>query len=327
MLIPQERPHLQGLNSYYLIIDRFIEHLQGEVGSGCLHLTSSFLEIIVYFDERGILRGVVQEVGKKAKVCSVIEPLLKFLKENVFAVSVYKLAPHSIFFWSQLPSFERSKSEFNSIDTALPVFVKKLLEKNFSGFLNVDFIEKDRGALLFFNKGKMTGGSYPWGSGGLDPSDEEYRKLCEILKNHPAKFKLGQFLDKTRFEILEKDGAGEQGEDFLFELEDSLKNFLIIFVETIRKNKSENPELILKQKFLDNVNRYPFLDPFQAEFDYSQGEMNFNGEVLEEDIARAVIDCAWDVVEDCRQDKEFHSALEKWHYKATMEENGFSVSR
>ncbi len=37
MLIPRERPYLEGLNSYYLQLEKFIEHLQGEIGSGGVH--------------------------------------------------------------------------------------------------------------------------------------------------------------------------------------------------------------------------------------------------------------------------------------------------
>ncbi len=335
MLIPQEKPYLQGLNSYYLIIDRFVEHLQGEIGSGCLHLGSPSQEVLIYFDEQEVLRGVLQRAGRKAKVCSTIEPLLNVLKEKNFIVTVYKLAPHSIFFWSQLPSFERSATEFNTTNIALPVFVVKLVEKKFSGFLKIDFIEKDSGALLFFNKGEMTGGSYPWGNTGLDPSDKEYRKLCEILKSHPAKFKFGQFLDKTRLEILEGDSVvelesepeSEQEGEIFFELESSLEDFLTIFVGTVEKKKNYAPESLLKQKFLDNADRYPFLDPFQAEFAYSRGKINFTGEILKEDIARAVLDCAWSVVEDCGLSKNFNSALERWHYKNAMEQKGISVER
>jgi hypothetical protein len=40
MLIPEEQPYLKGLNSYYIAIDRFVEHLQGEIGSGCLYCQS-----------------------------------------------------------------------------------------------------------------------------------------------------------------------------------------------------------------------------------------------------------------------------------------------
>ncbi len=327
MLIPQEKPYLQGLNSYYLIVDRFVEHLQGEIGSGCIHFSSPALEILIYFDERGILRGVLQRVGKKAKVCSAIEPLLSFFKKNSFLVNIYRLAPHSIFFWSQLPCFERAKDEFKTSNIALPDLISRLVQNQFSGFLKVNFIGKDRGALLFLNKGKMTGGSYPWGCGGLDPSRDEYNKLCKILKTNPAIFKLGQFINQGQFDILEQDATTEQ--DQKEELAFGIENFLTIFTETVNKNKKRGaePELLLRQQFLDNVNRYPFLDPFQLEFEYKHGKVNFSGEKLKDNIAIAVIDCVWNVIEECKLEKKFRQALEKWDYKTVMEKKGFSVMR
>ena len=68
MIIPKEKPYMDGLNSYYLETDKLIEHLQGEIGTGCIYFKSSTREILIYFDEMDIISGVIQESNERAQV-------------------------------------------------------------------------------------------------------------------------------------------------------------------------------------------------------------------------------------------------------------------
>ncbi len=66
MLIPREKPYLEGLNSFYLHLEKFIEHMQGEIGSGGMHCLSSNLEMMVYFNEYEVISNLLQEKGKSS---------------------------------------------------------------------------------------------------------------------------------------------------------------------------------------------------------------------------------------------------------------------
>ena len=60
IIIPEKKPVVQNLNSYYLDIKRLIEHYQGELGSGGIYFKSSFAEGAIFFDEDTILNGTFQ---------------------------------------------------------------------------------------------------------------------------------------------------------------------------------------------------------------------------------------------------------------------------
>ena len=45
----------------------------------------------------------------------------------------------------------------------------------------------------------------------------------------------------------------------------------------------------LKKKFVQHVDRYSFLDPFAAEFDYHDGAIDFNGKAEEAQLAEGVL--------------------------------------
>ncbi|HEB69335.1 MAG TPA: hypothetical protein ENI88_06920 [Desulfobulbus sp.] len=331
MLIPLEQPYLQGLNSYYLKIDKFVEHLQGEIGSGCLYFKSSSQEILIYFDEQEILRGVVQDNGAHAQVSPTLEPVFNALKYKNFRVTVYQLDPNAIFFWGQMPQFQRAKKELQSSDIQLPDLIFRLKQKNFSGFVHVRFAEKEDGALLFFHKGQRVGGSYTWGQGGLDSTDKAYNNLLKELQKNRAAFAIGHFIPEKQGESDSKQGEtsnqSSNGPVFFSNLDMALEEFLGHYSQLLRKKTKSDSTILLKQQFVEKMDEYPFLDPFKAMFDYADGRVSFSSDAPREKIAAAIVDCAWNVVVENRLEKKFRAVLKKWDYKSALEERGIVVER
>ena len=68
IVIPKENPIIGNLNSYYVQIERLIEHFQGEVGCGCLYFKSLSSEGILFFDKDEILN----EINSGEKGCGNI---------------------------------------------------------------------------------------------------------------------------------------------------------------------------------------------------------------------------------------------------------------
>jgi hypothetical protein len=329
MLIPQEQPYLQGLNSYYLLIDKFIEHLQGEIGSGCLYFTSSTQEILVYFDEQEILRGVVQNNKEHAQVSPTLEAVLDALQLKNFRVSVYRLDPSAIFFWGQMPQFRRAKAELSSADIQLPDLIYRLKQKRFSGFVHVTFTGKKGGALLFFHDGDRVGGSYSWGTGGLDPSNTTYNHLLKQLQSTQAIFAIGHFVaeEKTgKAKLKSKDDSSDEPVYFS-NLDTALEEFLALFVQLVHKKTKSDPVVLLKQQFIDKMDEYPFLDPFKAMFEYADGKVTFAEKAPQSKMAAAIVDCAWEVIQDNRLEKKFRGLMKKWDYKTALEERNIVVQR
>ena len=83
----------------------------------------------------------------------------------------------------------------------------------------------------------------------------------------------------------------------------------------------------MQQRIIVRGDDYPFMDPFNPPFDYSDGEFIFTGtdNAFGENTAKAIIACSWDVVKEQRQEKKFRAALEKWEFRSTLEERGYKV--
>jgi hypothetical protein len=194
MLTPRERPYLDGLNSYYLHLDKFIEHMQGEIGSGAIYCRSPYLELLIYFNENEIISSLLQEKGGKATSLPSFEIIRGSFCSANFSVKVYQLEAHAIFYWAQMPSFQRAKAALKSTEIPLPDLIFRLRQKQFSGFIEVELVNKVDSGILFFNEGERVGGSYTWGTGGMSISDEDYNTLLGRVQSGEGLFTFGSFV-------------------------------------------------------------------------------------------------------------------------------------
>lgn len=323
MLIPREKSYLGGLNSYYLQLERFIEHLQGDIGSGCLHCQAAEQELLVYFDEQEIFRSVIQNSGESAQVSNNLLPILAQLAKKSFLVTVYYIDYNAIFFWGQLPSFKRDERMLQSIDISLVNLLSQLCQKKFSGFVEVTLLGREESAILFYYEGERKLASYSWGKGGGSLSETDFEKLLELTESSVARFSLGQFRRSSSSANYIDDDDG-----FLSSLEQALKEFLIIFFRIVEKKSREDGLVLLKQVFLDHIDEYEVLDPFRGLYQIaSDGTILFSGNVPKIKIVTGIVDCAWLVVEEKGLQKKFRKVLHKWDYRIALEERGIEVER
>lgn len=339
MLLPKEKPYMDGLNSYYLAMDKFIEHLQGEIGTGCLYCRSSTKEILVYFDEMDVIRAIIHDSGEKAQLAATLNPVFEALEERNYIVSVYHLDPHAIFYWAQLPPYKRVQRKLDTDVLSLEELVGKLGQKKTSCFVEVIFTGTvNMNCILFFNMGEFVGGSYAWGAGGLNPSRNEFESFLHAAGNKKAEFVLGRFTGDElmpaagQIEEKQEEAAAElAGEDqvFISNLPTLLEEFLAIFCETARKKAKVDPYALMLQQIVVRSDQYPFLDPFYPPFDYTDNVFTFTGtdKAFGENTARAIIECSWDVVGELRLEKKFRAALSSWDSRTILEERSYTVLR
>ena len=331
MLIPKEKPYLAGLNSYYLNFEKLIEHLQGEIGSGCLHCRAVDQEILVYFDERDIIRGVTQSNGKRALISQDLDTVLQVLRMSNFLITVYYLDSASVFYWGEIPPFQRNKNKVNSTNITLVNLLRRLLKMKFSGFVDIDIDNHKDSALLFFHQGNRCGGSCSWGKGGLRFSEADYAHLLASMEEaDAATFSIGRFVtDEVGVQEEEQeDSADVPGEkQSLSELNVAIREFLNLYTHTLGKKFKTDPILLLKQKFLDTIDEYPLLDPFANYYQLgSNGEIVFAFNVNRKEITKGIVNCTWKVVSDSQLEKKFGAAVSNWGNNVVLEKRGIMVT-
>jgi hypothetical protein len=334
MIIPKEKPYMDGLNSYYLLLDNFIEHLQGEIGTGCIYFKSSTREILVYFDEMDIIGGVIQESGERGQLATSLKPVFEALKERNYLVKVFHLDPHAIFYWAQLPPFKRAKTDLSSSEIALVDLVERLKQKQASCFVEVTFGGANMSCILFFHQGNFIGGSYSWGVGGLNPSKHEFESFLQTTRDKRAVFAIGHFTEDRSVPVAARVEAKNKTTElavedqvFITNLPTILEEFLSLYRNTVKKKTKVDPIALMRQRIVVRADEYPFLDPFNPPFDYTNGVFVFTGtdKAFGENTAKAIIACSWDVVVDLRLEKKFRAALAKWNYRSDLEGRGYRI--
>ena len=330
MLIPEEKPYMNGLNSYYIAIDRFIEHLQGEIGSGCLYCHSVKEEVLIYFDEQDVIRAVIQKKGKPACTCRKMDAVIKLLATTNFLLTVYALDPNAVFFWGQMPPFKRGKKILTSKDIRLPDLVFRLNSKKLYGFVQVETAGQKERAIIFLHKGSRIGGSYSWGTGGLDTSDAMYNQLVKSVQDTSARFRIGHFLAQDHATAPGRKDAKNTvpGTNIeIAELDRALELFLDRYVQVVRQQSKGEPIVLLKQEFIDQLEKYPFLDPFKDIFTYLDGQICCSDEIGRESIAEGVVDCVWNVVKTNKLENAFRAALSGCESKDILAACNIKVAR
>lgn len=193
MLIPREQPYLEGLNSYYLHLEKFIEHLQGDIGSGAIHCVSSSLEMLTFFNEEEVISNMRKEKGGIVTPVPSFEIVRSRFYSGSFTVKVFYLDQNAIYYWAQMPPFQRAKATLRSTEIPLPDLIFRLRMKQFSGFIEVQLLKKSEGGVLFFHEGDRIGGSYSWGKGGMSTADEDYNTLLSKVQSGEGVFTFGSF--------------------------------------------------------------------------------------------------------------------------------------
>lgn len=328
MLIPKEKPYLSGLNSYYLHIDKCVEHLQGEIGSGGLYCKSADQELFVFFDEQEIVRALTQKKGQLAQVSPNLDPVLRSLDQKSYQVTVYYLDANSIFFWGQMPPFKRAQKVLSSKDISLPDLVFRLRQKKFTGFIDVTLKEYEEGAILFYSKGERAGGSYGWGKGGLSPSNDDYNRLLGLLQTNYAEYRIGHFKNIKHEaaplqEISPIERKRSKENEIFSGLDTAISGFLGLFVFVAWKKLKGEPLAHLKQQFHDAINEYPVLDPFKNYYEISDtGSFHFFDNAPREEVASAIVDITWQAVNALKLQKKFRAEIKTWTYKTVFEDMG-----
>lgn len=330
IVIPKEKPIIGHLNSYYVQIERLIEHFQGEVGCGGLYFKSSSSEGILFFDKDEILNGVFSQKGEETTGPQAVEPLIQSSETTNYSLSVYLLRPEDIYFWSTVPEARRIYQDLTTEFTDLEGLIKKMGSEGLTGFIEVFLGDGKGGGLIFFNNGRVTGGSYSWGSGDSIRNEDDQKQLVQLTKDHGGAFHV------SRITMTENGVGGDDDVDLVAqEITDkpsarivtAMSEMLAIFERTVRSQKHVDNDFatLLNRKFVEKADRYPFLDPFAAEFRYTDETIVIEGDTTDEELTKGICESIGELAAELDTLAQFRSNLATWKKKYKGEVDAYAI--
>ena len=318
LIIPKEKPIFANLNSYYLDILKLFEHFQGELGSGAIHFKSSAAEGVFFFDDNEFLNAVFKDNGEEIGGRKALDRLLKSMVAYNYTVDIYKLDPEKVYYWANIPSAKRIYNNLSTDFTDLEGLIKKMASEKLTGYIDAAMEGGKERGLIFFKNGKIIGGSYPWGQGELSESRESRELLVRRTKEAGGVFHVCT-IPPTRGEVEGASSKTDRGPTL--GLISRLEQLLVICERVITSNKTAKTGFatLLKRQFLAKAEIYPFLDPFAAEFQYSEGKITFAGLASEKDIASGVIEVVKELAKDLGLLPQLISEIGPWSRENAQE--------
>ncbi|MFP3980044.1 MAG: hypothetical protein ACLFUY_01515 [Desulfobacterales bacterium] len=348
IIIPREKPVVQDLNSYYLDVDKLLEHYQGELGAGVVYFKSPVAEAVVFFDEQNLVNGFFEDRKHSLSGQEAIDRILQKAAKNNFTVSVYRILPERLYFWANLANSKMIYQELTSEFTDLEGLIKKMEGEQLTGYIDVE-LNNSEGGLLFIYKGQVIGGSSADGAGSVDRSREYRDDLIRRSKEYGGKFNVSQvYLEGEAREAEAVDGerkaAAEPGAKTrstrkpgrrsskkdavnrrrVLEMLQTLLAALESQVRASRRIKSDF-ETLLNKKFVEKIDKYEFLDPFAAEFKYSAGQVRFTGNARLSELVAAIEECVYELAEANGLLSPLRRQLDSWRTEYVDEIDRFDV--
>lgn len=321
VVVPIGEAVLSNLNSYYIEIRRLLEHCQGELGSGGIHLKSPSAEGIVYFDKDEVINGVFHEKEQEFAGPDIMERLIEATGERNFVVDIYRLSSEEVYYWANMPAAQRIHSDLSAEFTDLEGLIKKMSSEGLTGFIDARIGDGRETGIIFFNNGKILGGSYSWANGVLNHSKENQDLLISKIKESGAVFHVSRISLNHNGRRLRSEKERRPAPAHSDKTLAALEHFLRVAERVFNRRKSARADFqtLLKRKFIESVDRYAFLDPFAAEFSYEEGKVSFSGEATDRDLVVGVMESVAGLAKECGVQKPLKQELTSWSARYAKE--------
>ena len=324
VIIPREKPVLENLNIYYLNVKKLLEHYQGEIGSGGVYFKSHAAEGAIFFDKDDLLNGHFEDKAIELSGHEAIERLIDAGDKYNFNVTIYEITDDEVYFWSSIPSAEKIYKNLSTEFTDLEGLIKKMVSEKLTGYIDVSIDQGGEAGLIFIINGSIIGGSYSWSNGKPTPNKENQQRLIRKTKEK------GGIFNVCRIPIaklgVEKPADNSNSDDFetIIEMLEELLNAFENVVSSTRKIRGDFNKL-LKRKFVENADRYAFLDPFAGELEYSNQQLSFVGSAGNKNLANGIINSVKEMAQEIGVLPRLVAELDNWSEKYAEELSAFEI--
>jgi hypothetical protein len=325
VIFPKEKPTIDNLNSAYLDIRKLFEHYQGELGSGCVHFQSSYAEGVVFFDKDELLTAVFRDGHGEILGESSVEAIIEAAGKHNFKVNVYRIGNDKIYFWANMPGAEVLHKDLSTEFTDLEGLINKMGAEKLTGFIEVSIGEGEDGGLIFFQDGKITGGSYSWSVSGDISSEQSREALVEKTKASGGLCNVRRISQAVQPAPSAPNKVKAEPSSAVLTL---LQELLVTFEKAVTSHKKVKSDFdtLLKKKFLEKVDKYPFLDPFAAELAYADQKLSYVGSAGDKELARGLMESIMELAGQLGIMPQLKEMLGPWSEKYAREITGLGIS-
>ena len=107
-----------------------------------------------------------------------------------------------------------------------------------------------------------------------------------------------------------------------------MEGLLGIFEKVVDKKRKKKADFhkLLKQKSVENAERFAFLDPFAGEFEYTQQKITLSGRVSDRDLVEGVVAVVNEMARELGLQSALIENLDSWSQTYADELAGYDVT-
>jgi hypothetical protein len=324
LVVPKEKPLLSNLNAFYLKIDKLIEHYQGEIGAGGIFFNSAGAQGAIFFDPDEIVGGYFNEKDNELVGADAVERLLDTNLDYNFSVDIYAIYQKLVYFWSSIPAAEKIYKDLSTDFTDLEGLIRKMGVEKLTGYIDVEFVGGKESGMIFISDGEIIGVSFSWNPGNQGSLKDHVKDLVEMSKAAGGIFQVSRISLNQEEKITENEitAPSAYNQNTLKMLEEYIGIFETLYNSGIDNEFDFNS--LLRNKFVQNADRFEFLDPFAEDFEYRDRKITFTGDADDSELSNGIIVSIKELSEDIGLADQLNDYISSWRrkYEALLERLG-----
>ncbi len=315
-VFPEDKAIIRGISSVYVSAPKLLRYYREKIISGCIYCKNKDNEGVIFFQEKAIINAFFDNASKPLQPQAVADHLADLFEQAEFTIDVLEIAPSQMGFWPGMQSATAIYSNLSTEFTDLQKLLKKMAGEKLTGYIEVTITSSREKGRIFLVEGRFTGGSYSWTANRLSPAKQNLEKLVAKTKAAEGLFTVYSVAPKSsRSKPARDKSRREVTQASLAALEDLLATAEQVCAAS--KNIPKDFQTLLKQKFVQLADKYPFLDPFAAEFEYRNGKIRFSATTDELALAQGLLDVLQTLMNDLGLSREFEEGLSIWRTQNT----------
>jgi hypothetical protein len=309
VVFPEDKPIIRNIHASYVDMAKLVAYYQQHMDSGCIHLQAAQAEGILFFNRQDVVNSHYSDDSRNLDGKAAQDWLLQPSASGDMHIHVYEIPAEQQAFWSQMQSAVAIYSNLSTDFTDLVKLLKKMAVEKLTGYIDVNLTQPGEQGRIFLVDGKFIGGSYAWATGRLLPGREDLEVLIHKTSQAEGTFNVFSIAPPAREAVGAAPSTPQPADD-----QQALAQLLSLFEQMVSECKTAKGDFqtYLKKKFVQNVDRYAFLDPFAAEFDYHDGAITFSGNVDDALLAEGIIVALAGLADDLNLKKMLPPRLKTW---------------
>jgi len=292
MIFPKRDSVYQNLNTSFTNFGELLVDLKENSFTGVVQVSYWEYEGILLLDNGNIINAIEELNEKVATGQSAVKNVTEKAKEKDGAISVYSQKGEMITMLASVAKSEIIYENLSTEFTSLDALISKLQSEDHTGYIEVNFEGSDQRGYIFLLAGRVI-------EALLTVRGEEIsgakvmNRVLELTASSGAVFSVYK-------------SAVEEAlsESEMIKVSFDLPQLLEAWGAVIRSAEAVADSLLGESEFLNTfkdtliakADKYPFLDPFAAKFQYKDGVVTFTGEI-KKNFSQAIGECLWTTIE------------------------------